>query len=1169
MPLVSLRKSFTALLLLLFLMVPSYLAIGQTLATIIAPADGATNVDPGAPFSWNSVTDAQAYYIWVGSQKGLNDVYQSGSLGTSVTSITPQGLQTNAVYYLRLWTEINGCWCTNYIDTTFATAYGTAHLTYPPNGATNTDPFAPFTWNAVATAQSYTLNIGSTPGASDVFTQSFINGTSLLVPNLRTNTTYYATLVTLFSSGSLSASTTFTTGTGLAHLISPPNGAVNVPLGSKFTWNSVSDAQVYDLYIGTMIGAQNVWVSNTTNATSVIPLNLAAGTLYYARLWTEKNNTWYYVDTTFTMTSNSASASVVGQWSSLMSWPFIMTHAMLLPTGKVLWWPSWDAGDNPTLYDPIANTNTPITQAGYNIFCAGHALMGNGQLLVTGGDSSTDVGPPTAMIYDPNASTWTQLPDMNAGRWYPTNTPLPSGDMLVTSGEISPSLGNNTLPQVWQVSSGSWRSLTGAQLALPTYPEMYDAPGGTVFYAGPDTQSRYLNTTGIGSWSLGPQSNFGIRDYGPSVTYDQGKIILIGGGIPPTASAEIINLNDSAPLWRYTGSMADARRQANANVLPDGTVLVTGGSSGALFDDATNPVFPAELWNPSTGGWTTLSSLITYRGYHSVALLLPDGRVISGGGNAATAEMFSPPYLFKGARPTITSAPGTASPGQAFFVGTPDALNISRVSLIRPAAVTHTFNENQATAFPAFSQATGGLNITLPSNPSLLPPGDYMLFLVNSNGVPSIASFIRLSNSGTTRSGLSLSTTSVMFGPQAVGTASQAITVVVTNVGSTAVTFNSMSVNGPDFAVSNTCGSSLAPGSNCNINVVFQPTVAGTLTETLTINDSDPASPQLVNLKGSAGSLQLSATSFNLGTVLVGTTGSKRATLTLTNVGSSPITFTSWTYSDPEFTTDHASTCGTSLPASSSCTVYIDFTPNTSGTRTGALTISDSDVTSPTIISLTGVGATAALKVSATSFNLGTVVLGVTGSTKATLTLTNIGSSPIAFTGWSYSDSEFSEDSGSTCSSSLAPSGSCIVYTDFTPNAIGTRSGKLTIADSDPSSPSIISFSGVGTEIKFTPTGLGFGNEPVGYTSPTLTLTLTNVSPSATLNISNISLGGANPGDFKILSNACGATVTPNGTCKITAAFAPTVVGSRSATLTFSDDGGGSPQVVKLTGTGK
>ena len=170
----------------------------------------------------------------------------------------------------------------------------------------------------------------------------------------------------------------------------------------------------------------------------------------------------------------------VGQFSPLMTWPYGAVHAHLLSTGQVLWWPSFDNGDNPTLWDPSTNTNTPGTQAGANIFCSGHAFLPNGQLLVAGGHITNWVGLPDAYTYNPLNDTWTRLPNMNNGRWYPTNTTLPNGDVLVTSGTIT-SLLTNVEPQVWRTATGSWPNLSTAHLALPFYPFMFVAPNGKVF----------------------------------------------------------------------------------------------------------------------------------------------------------------------------------------------------------------------------------------------------------------------------------------------------------------------------------------------------------------------------------------------------------------------------------------------------------------------------------------------------------------------------------------------------------------------------------------------------------------------------------------------------------------------------------------------------------------
>lgn len=438
--------------------------------------------------------------------------------------------------------------------------------------------------------------------------------------------------------------------------------------------------------------------------------------------------------------------SLVGQWSTVQSFPYMPAHTHVMYNGVVLFWPTFDVGNNPQLWNPSTNGVTAATFAPYNIFCAGHSFLANGKLLVTGGQDPTGNGLPNASIYDPISGTWTQLPDMNQGRWYPTNTTLANGDVLVVSGQIDPSIGNDALPQVWQAGSNTWRNLTTAQLTQPLYPSMFLLPNGKVFNAGPSQTTRSLDTTGTGAWTFVAYSKYGSRDYGPAVMYQPGKIILIGGG-GPTNTAETIDMNAASPAWSYAAPMTYPRRQANATILPDGTVFVSGGSSGSAFDDETAPVYPTELWNPLTNTWTTLASVAVYRGYHSTSVLLPDGRVMEGGGEktGATYQIFSPPYLFHGTRPTISSTPsGGLSYGQTFFVGTPSASSIGSVTLLGLDSTTHTFDQNQRFNQLAFTQTTGGLNVISPANANLAPPGYYMLFIISSTGVPSVAAIVQL-----------------------------------------------------------------------------------------------------------------------------------------------------------------------------------------------------------------------------------------------------------------------------------------------------------------------------------------------------------------------------------------------------------------------------------------
>ena len=875
--------------------------------------------------------------------------------------------------------------------------------------------------------------------------------------------------------------------------------------------------------------------------------------------------------------ASAQNPAVVGQFSQLMSWPLNPTHAVLLPNGNVLWWGSFANGDKPQIWNSTTNTNTPATPAGYNIFCGAHSVMGNGQVLVTGGDSTTSTGVANATLYDPVSGNWTSLPDMNAGRWYPTNTVLPNGDVVVTGGEISPLLGVDALPQVWQVASGTWRDLTTAQLNLPLYPEMFLAPNGTLFLVGPGPLSEYLNTDGTGSWTAGPISEYGNRGYGPSVMYNSGQIMIVGGGPGPTPTAEIINLNAPNPTWSYTGSMANPRRQANATVLPDGTVLVTGGTSGSTFDDQTNPVLPAELWNPTTGTWSTMASLSTYRGYHSIALLLPNGQVLSAGGQCATAgcnpnsaEIFSPPYLFAGPAPIITSAPATISGGQTFFVGTPNAATITQVTWIRLGAVTHTFNQEQRFSSLSFSQTTGGLNVTAPPSANLAPPGFYMLFLLSS-GVPSVASIIQVDNSSFAQSGPGVSLSQTALSPFAagtwVGTTTSSKSVQLINLGTAPVTINSITT-GPDFTVpSNTCGSQLAPGS-CTINVAFKPTTAGQFNELLTISDSDSSSPQTVALSGVGKALKASASSLSLGNEPLGAT-SKPLPVTLNNLGTASIAVASISYSNPEFSQYvPSSTCGTSIPGLSSCQVFSVFVPNASGTQSGTLSVVDSDPSSPTTVNLSGVGT--ALNFSPASLPFGNENIPKT-SNPLTLTVTNAGTVAVNFSSIAVGGANLGDFAiqSNTCGAALAASTNCTLGVTFTPQASGARSATLGFTDDAGGSPQLVTLQGngvLGPPLGFSPGSLSFGNESIPKTSNPLTITVTNVSP-ATVNFSSIAVSGTNPGDFAIQTNTCGAPLAEGANCALGVTFTPQAAGLRSANLTFTD-GVGSLQVVVVQGHG-
>jgi len=422
--------------------------------------------------------------------------------------------------------------------------------------------------------------------------------------------------------------------------------------------------------------------------------------------------------------------------------------------------------------------------------------------MVAGGHLYDSQGIDCATIYDPETDSWSAAAPMQGqilndsanslwknGRWYPTAITLQDGSVLVCSGSFAGSPPNpkpnapsttptNNTPEIWNVAP--WKQLVPfnnandqADGGLQLFPRFHLAPDGRVFMSGPGGESFFFETSGGGNWIQSASRTEGLRDYAPSVMYDAGKIVFIGGGNDsdthsPSQIVEKIDLNVSALAWQTAQPMHFRRRQHNATLLADGTVLVTGGTQGngglgtPGFDDLTGhqPVHEAELWDPINDTWTIMAKEEIDRCYHSTAILLPDGRVMSGGGgeyqptdklepndpNAShpDAQIFSPPYLFKGSRPQIQNAPNQLTYGQTFQVTTADAADISNSSLVRLSSVTHSFNTNQRVNFMKPTVGAGFISLTAPANANICPPGHYLLFLLNNSGVPSVGKIVKV-----------------------------------------------------------------------------------------------------------------------------------------------------------------------------------------------------------------------------------------------------------------------------------------------------------------------------------------------------------------------------------------------------------------------------------------
>jgi len=485
-----------------------------------------------------------------------------------------------------------------------------------------------------------------------------------------------------------------------------------------------------------------------------------------------------------------------GEWGSVFDLPGVGIHASVLPNGLVLMWGRRDKPTDgldvhqctPFLWNPkngqVTKTPQPTLADGtmVNLFCAGHAFLPDGRLLVVGGHLFDGDGVNQASLYDSATNMWTPITRMNKGRWYPTATALPNGGVLVLAGSFRADGGQivmNDVLQVWD--KGTWSPIinaVGSPLnfnGLPLYPRMHVASDGRVFMSGPLAQTYLLSTTGGGQWTpldnpSGKRAN-GFRDYCPAVMYDMDKVIYIGGGNDegthePTAAAEVIDLSQGQPRWRATQPMKFRRRQHNATLLPDGTVLVTGGTRGGGglnggFNDLRpgRPVHAAELWDPATEVWTELAAEAVDRCYHATAVLLLDATVLSAGGgeyrpdnvnangpkdSKRNAQVFFPPYLFKGDRPDITAAPQSVGYGATFEVGTSKPDEITKVSWVRLSSVTHSFDQNQRIVFLRFQAGAGKLTVTAPQSAEVCPPGHYMMFVLNNKGVPSVARIVRI-----------------------------------------------------------------------------------------------------------------------------------------------------------------------------------------------------------------------------------------------------------------------------------------------------------------------------------------------------------------------------------------------------------------------------------------
>ena len=417
----------------------------------------------------------------------------------------------------------------------------------------------------------------------------------------------------------------------------------------------------------------------------------------------------------------------VGEWGAVLNWGIQGKHMVLMHNGNIL---VWSTGDSARVWNPATGTFILTPALFGDLHCAGQVTLADGRVMVIGGQNgSTHNGIAVNALFDPYTNSWTQGASMAYDRWYPTATTLPDGRVLATSGD-RPDGTRATIPEIYDPQTNSWTQLTAANRQQGLYPLTFVLPDGRLYEAGTFNQTYFLNTA-TQTWTSGPLNTFGSDAYAESaVMYAPGKILRAGGGDPAFASAATIDLSGAtaAPQWKLINSMSFPRRRHNLVLLADGQVMAVGGTRQADSDGLA--VLEGEIWNPITTQWSTVAPMTEARMYHSSALLLPDGRILTAGGEAdgrLHAQIYSPPYLFKGTRPTITSAPDLAAYGTTFTIETPNAATIESVALIRPSAVTHAFDMNQRYVPLTFSVSGTTISAAVPGNANMLPPGYYQV----------------------------------------------------------------------------------------------------------------------------------------------------------------------------------------------------------------------------------------------------------------------------------------------------------------------------------------------------------------------------------------------------------------------------------------------------------
>ena len=622
--------------------------------------------------------------------------------------------------------------------------------------------------------------------------------------------------------------------------------------------------------------------------------------------------------------------------------------------------------------------------------------------------------------------------------------------------------------------------------------------------------------------------------------------VLLGSALvfsPTSLNFGTVNLGVGSSPQTVTLTNAGASALSIANIAASALFSQTNTCGSSLAAGANCSV--SVVFTPTATGTTNGSLTITDSAEGS-----PQTVVLSGSGNGATVS-FSPSSLSFG-----NQAVNTTSAGQTVTMTNTGnaALNITSITASGQYAIA---GSTCGTTLTASSNCSFTVTFT-PTQAGTISGS----VTVADSGYPNPQS-VPLTGVGT-QGIATLSPASLTFGVQLLNTSSAPQTVTLTNTGNGPITISSIS-NLTSFTQTNNCGTTVAVGANCSINVTFKPANINVLTGTININDNAASSPQKISVSGTGTQISLIPTSLNFGTVSVGTTSSAM-TVTLTNVGSNSATVSSASFTGTN-STDFAqtNTCGTSVGAGASCVFSVTFTPGGAGTRTATLNIYDSGGASPQAVALSGTGYSNANGPVA-SFNPTGLSFGnqnyKTKSKVMTVTLTNTGSSALTITsiagGGDYAETN-------TCPPSLSAGANCSISVTFTPTIVGADNGNLSVTDNAPNSPQTVPLtgSGVGALANLVPASMTFAVQLIGTTSAAQTATLSNTG-NAALSITSI----VAPTNFAQTNN-CGSSLAAGASCIINVTFVPTKTGVLSGSVSVNDNSAGSAsQKVSVSGTG-